>query len=106
MPAAVSTVRMKGNDVSTLMRTFQKVTRYHCNGYQSVEAASAHEAAATFFGRLAHREFGKSGHARALRLDSWSEDESCFTYAAYIGVYNPRDRITTGRNEYLIVTRD
>lgn len=79
---------------------------YICHGFKPVEADSAKEAAETFANRQARREYGKRGHVRTKRLDSWSEDGTHHTYEFFIGRPVPNDRNTTsGHNVWIHVTQ-
>ena len=51
---------------------------------------------------LARRIYGRNGTIGAFRLDSWSTDNSFFTYDAFLG--ESRDDGITGRNYTLYVS--
>ena len=76
---------------------------FRCEGFRNVQADNAQEAAEVFANRLARKEFGKTGYARTLNLNSWTEDRKCFTYNSFIGYSTGRNE-TTGRNEWLYVS--
>ncbi len=84
----------------------------YCDGFRPLVSATLGDAAATFAGRLARREFGRAGFVRTLRLSSWAEGGNSATYDVFIGrplyglTRNACDRgTTTGHNVTLTVTR-
>lgn len=82
---------------------------YHSDGFRSIRQSdavrSAEDAARVFAGRQARREYGRTGHVRTLRADSWTRDGSSATFEAFIGRPGSGiDRNTTvGRNVWLHV---
>jgi len=68
------------------------MTKYTCNGFQSVTAETMSEAANIFANRAARRKYGKSGYARTCNLGAYAQDGSLAEFSAFIGY-------TTGRNE-------
>jgi len=80
--------------------------RYHCSGCQSVEAEGVQAAAEVFANRLAKRHYGRRGYCRTLRLDSWTQNQSSFTYQAFIGRSVGDGNTTAGHNIWLYISRD
>jgi len=79
---------------------------FRSEGFRDVEAQSAQEAAEIFATRQARRDYGKNGHYRTMRLDSWTENGKSHTFEAFIGKPVPGDRFTTsGRNIWIYVRR-
>lgn len=82
------------------------MARFVADGFRAVEAEGASAAARIFAERLARREYGRSGHCRTLRLDSWTQNGASHTFEAFIGKPVPGDRATTsGRNVWIYVRR-
>jgi len=71
------------------------MTKYTCNGFQSVTAETMSEAANIFANRAARRKYGKSGYARTCNLGSYAQDLAEFS--AFIGYKTGRNE-TTGHN--------
>lgn len=82
------------------------MAKFTCSGFRPVNADSASEAAEIIAQRLARREYGKRGHVRTQRLDSWSRNGTHHTFEAFIGRPVPGDYGTTsGHNVWIHVTR-
>jgi hypothetical protein len=78
---------------------------FRADGFRDVQASSAQEAAQVFAARQARREYGRNGHCRTLRLDSWTESGITHTFEAFIGRPVPGERATRGRNVWVYVQR-
>lgn len=65
--------------------------------YRDGFVESARDAAVVFANRYARRVYGKRGHCRVIRLDSWTQDGRLSNFQAFIGIHN-RDGSTTGGN--------
>jgi hypothetical protein len=80
------------------------MAKFACDGFRPVEAESAREAAEIFATRQARRDYGRKGHCRTIRLDSWTENGKSHTFEAFIGKPVPGDRsATSGRNVWVYV---
>ena len=76
---------------------------YKCDGFRSVTATDASEAASIFADRWARRLWGKRGYCHHARLDSWSESGRFHHFEAFIGT--PEGNGCTGKNVWLTVYR-
>ena len=63
--------------------------------YDYMVVESVRDAALVFASRYARRIYGKRGHCRVIRLDSWTQDGRLNNFQAFIGTHN-RDGSTTG----------
>jgi hypothetical protein len=88
-------------------------TTYRTQGFQRIVVEddddrhaiqTVDEAAGVFAERMARR-LGKRGSVGALRLDTWTRDNTAFTFEAFIGRSQP-DRSISGHNEWFTVTVD
>lgn len=77
---------------------------YKCEGHRKVQAENIRDAAEIFASIKANR-LGKNGRVATLRADSWTRDNSSAQYQAFIGVYNHKEQVTTGENEWFTVSR-
>jgi hypothetical protein len=77
---------------------------YKSSGFRSVQAECIHEAAKIFAARLAQKAYGKTAHSR-VTVNSWSPDGNAATYQVFIGRHDRHSRTTSGRNEWLVVSR-
>lgn len=77
--------------------------KYKTDGMKSVCADSGLEAARVFFERLARKEFGRFGVARAIRCESWASDGSYATYQGFVGKHDRHNDCTTGHNKTIFI---
>jgi hypothetical protein len=90
-------------------------TTYTCDGYRAIKAGATirwndgdftvecvEDAAKAFATRMARAAFGRKGICHHVRLDSWREDRTSYTFEAFIG-YPAEGGGYTGRNEWLFV---
>lgn len=79
---------------------------YKCDSCRSIQASSLSEAARLAAERIARRNYGRRAEVGALRADSYSQDGSSFSYEAFIGRPNRRERSISGGNvRFVIYTR-
>lgn len=76
--------------------------RYRADGFRTVKANDMKEAAGIFADRIARKK-GKRHLVRHVRLNSWSSDGTMGEYQAFIGVYDKKEKTTSGNNELIIV---
>ena len=75
---------------------------YECEGHRKIQAENMRDAAEIFASIKANR-LGKNGQVVTLQADSWTHDNSCVQYQAFIGTYSHKERATTGENEWFEV---
>ena len=78
--------------------------KYSVRGMQSINGDFDRwvEVGEAFAGRIARREFGKSGVVRTVNMGSYSQDGSVVEFNAFIGITKGSE--TTGRNFHFTVT--
>lgn len=82
-----------------------KLATFRADGFRNVQAESARDAAEIFATRQARRDYGRKGHCRTMRLNSWSESGKSYTFEAFIGRPVSGENSTSGRNVWVYVYR-
>lgn len=70
--------------------------KYHCSGFNQLQAVNGQEAARAFAGRMAREKFGRKGYVRLCNLTAWSQDGTMGEFSAFIGYAT--GECTTGHN--------
>jgi hypothetical protein len=82
-----------------------ELATFRADGFRDVQAESAREAAEIFATRQARRDYGRNGHCRTIRLDSWTEGGKSHMFEAFIGRPVRGENATSGRNVWVYVRR-
>jgi len=82
-----------------------QLATFSADGFRDVQAESARDAAEIFATRQARRDYGRNGHCRTIRLDSWTESRKSYTFQGFIGRPVRGENATSGRNVWVYVRR-